>query len=54
MNEVQENGGIDDINASYNTRIEGCTTRMPDMKGFGEIEMDLRVTWTHTISNDAS
>ncbi len=28
MIEVQANGGIDDINARYNTKMEGHTTRM--------------------------
>lgn len=32
MNEVQANGGIDDINVRYNTKMEGYTTRMSDMK----------------------
>ena len=37
MNEVLANGGIDDINARYNTRMEGYTTRMPYMMEFYEI-----------------
>jgi hypothetical protein len=37
MNEVQANGGIDDINARYNTKMEGYTTRMSYMKELGEI-----------------
>lgn len=28
MNEVQANGGIDNLNARYNTKMEGYTTRM--------------------------
>ncbi len=36
MNEVQANGGIDDINARYNTKMEGYTTRMSYMKGSSE------------------
>ncbi len=38
MNEVQANGGIDDINARYNTKMEGYTTRMPDMKELCEMK----------------
>jgi hypothetical protein len=30
MKEIQ--GGIDDINARYNTRMEAYAIRMPDMK----------------------
>jgi|GEM_PF-2490830 len=32
MNDVQSDGGIDDINARYNTRMEGYTTRMAYMR----------------------
>jgi hypothetical protein len=35
MNEVQ--GGIDDINARYNTKMEGYTTRMSYMKELSEM-----------------
>ena len=31
MNEVQANGGIDDINARHNRKIEGYKTQMLNM-----------------------
>ncbi len=37
MNEVQANGGIDDINARYNTKMEGYKIWMSYMKELGEM-----------------
>ena len=37
MNEVQANGGIDGINARYNTKMEGYTTLMSYMKELSEM-----------------
>ena len=37
MDDVQANGGIDDINARYNTKMEGYTIRMSYMKEGGGI-----------------
>lgn len=37
MNEVQAKGGIDDINARHNTKMEGFMTRMSYMEKLFEI-----------------
>ncbi len=42
MNEIQANGGEDDMNAIYNTRMEGYTMRMSYMKELGDI---LLIRW---------
>lgn len=39
MKEVQASGGIDNINARYNTKMEGYTTRMPYMKELCKMEL---------------
>ncbi len=43
MNEVQANGGIDDINARYNTKMEGYTTQMSYMKELSKIGKQERI-----------
>lgn len=37
MNEVKANGGIHDINARFNTKMEGYTTRTSYIKELAEI-----------------
>lgn len=37
MNEVRANGGIYDMNARYNTKMEGYTTQISYMKELSDI-----------------
>ena len=43
MTEVHENGGIDEIIARYNTRMEGERSRMQNMKKLFDISLKIEV-----------